>query len=126
MKLLRRNKEQCETLLRPEETVIRRNNRLEKTTKEHEELRCSHDDLVQLYDLVLVEQRNSNDVLYCVSQLKIKNAMLKSQVELLNLEKLALNEKYDMLSCSHDNLLDSHIMLNVAHYSNQKHLRRLT
>jgi hypothetical protein len=34
---------------------------------------------------------------------------------LLNLEKLALNEKYDTLSCSLDNLLDSHTMLNVAH-----------
>jgi hypothetical protein len=41
--------------------------------------------------------------------------MLKSQVELLNLEKFALSEKYDMLSCSHDNFLDSHIMLDIAH-----------
>jgi hypothetical protein len=41
--------------------------------------------------------------------------MLKSQVELLNFEKLALNKRYDVLSCSHDNLVDSHIMLNVAH-----------
>jgi hypothetical protein len=47
--------------------------------------------------------------------LKLKNAMLKSQVELLNLEKLALSKKYDMLCYSHDNLLDSHIMLDVAH-----------
>jgi hypothetical protein len=41
--------------------------------------------------------------------------MFKSQVDLLNLEKLALSEKYDMLSYSHDNLMDSHIKLNVAH-----------
>jgi hypothetical protein len=41
--------------------------------------------------------------------------MLKSQVDFLNLEKLALSEKYDMLSYSHDNLMDSHSMLNVAH-----------
>jgi hypothetical protein len=41
--------------------------------------------------------------------------MLKSQLELLNLEKFALYKKYDMLSKSHDNLLDDHIMLEVAH-----------
>jgi hypothetical protein len=41
--------------------------------------------------------------------------MFKSQVELLNLEKFALSEKYDMLSCSHDNILDSHITFYIAH-----------
>jgi hypothetical protein len=115
MKLLRRNKEQDESLLRLEEILIKTNNRLEKTTKEHEELRCSHDDLVQRYDSILIEQRNNDYALSCVAQFKMENAMLKSLVDLLNLDKLALNEKYDMLSCSHYNLLDSHIMLNVAH-----------
>jgi hypothetical protein len=41
--------------------------------------------------------------------------MLERQVELLSHDKLALTEKYDSLSYSHDNLLDRHIMLNVAH-----------
>jgi hypothetical protein len=36
VKLLRRNKEQGETLLRLEETLIKTNNSLEKMTKEHE------------------------------------------------------------------------------------------
>jgi hypothetical protein len=71
--------------------------------------------LVKRYDSVLIEQRNNDDALSCVAQLKIQNAMLKRQVELLNLEKLALSEKYDMLSYYHDNLLDRHIMLDVAH-----------
>jgi hypothetical protein len=31
-------------------------------TKEHEELKCSHNDLVQQYDSILIEQRN-NDML---------------------------------------------------------------
>jgi hypothetical protein len=99
MKLLTRNKEQGETLLRLEKTLIKTNN----------------NDLVQWYDSVLIKQRNNDDALSCVAQLKIENAMLKSQVEFLNLEKLALSETYDMLSYSHDNLLHSHIMLNVAH-----------
>jgi hypothetical protein len=115
MKLLRRNKEQGETLLRLEKTLIKTNNNLEKMTKEHEELRCSHDDLVELYDSFLIEQRYNDDALSCVAQLKIENAMLERQVELLNHDKLALTEKYDMLSYYHDNLLDRHIMLDVAH-----------
>jgi hypothetical protein len=41
--------------------------------------------------------------------------MLKSQVEMLNLEKLALSKKYDMLSYSHNELVNDHIMLNIAH-----------
>jgi hypothetical protein len=84
-------------------------------TKEHEELKCSHDDLVQWYDLVLIEQRNNDNDLSCVAQFKMENAMLERQVELLNLEKLALGEKYDMLSYSHNKLVDDHIMLDIAH-----------
>jgi hypothetical protein len=72
MKLLRRNKEHGVTLLRLEETLIKTNNRLEKTTKEHEELRCSHDDLVQRYDLILIEKINIDDALSYVAQLKIE------------------------------------------------------
>jgi hypothetical protein len=84
-------------------------------TKEHEELKCSHDNLVQQYESILFEQRNNHDVLSDVAQLKTENSMLKSQVEMINLEKLALSEKYDMLSYSHNELVDDHIMLNVAH-----------
>jgi hypothetical protein len=50
VKLLRRNKEQGETLLRLEETLIRTNDSLEKMTKEHEELKYSYGNLVQRYE----------------------------------------------------------------------------
>jgi hypothetical protein len=66
IKLLRRNKEQGETLLRLEETLIRTNNNLENVTKEHEELRYYYDDLVQWYDSILIEQINNDDALSCV------------------------------------------------------------
>ena len=84
-------------------------------TKEHEELRCSHDVLVQRYDSMLIEQSNNYDALSNVAQLKTENSMLRSQVETMNLEKLALSEKYDMLSYSHSKLVDDHIMLDIAH-----------
>jgi hypothetical protein len=84
-------------------------------TKEHEELKGSHNDLVQRYESILIEQRNNDDTLSYVAQLKTENSMLRSQVEMINLEKLALNEKYDMLSNSHSELVDDHIMLIIAH-----------
>jgi hypothetical protein len=115
VKLLRRNKEQGETLLKLEETLIKTNDSLEKMTKEHEELKCSHDNLVQRYESILFEQRNNHDVLSDVAQLKTENSMLRSQVEMMNLEKLALGENYDMLSYSHSKLVDDHIMLDIAH-----------
>jgi hypothetical protein len=115
VKLLRRNKEQGETLFRLEETLIKTNDSLEKMTKEHEELKYSHGNLVQRYESVLFEQRNNHDVLSNVAQLKTENSMLRSQVEMINLEKLALGEKYDMLSYCHSKLVDDHIMLDVAH-----------
>jgi hypothetical protein len=77
VKLLRRNKEQGETLLRLEETLIKTNDSLEKITKEHEELKCSHDNLVQRYESVLFEQRNNHDVLSDVAQLKTENSILR-------------------------------------------------
>jgi hypothetical protein len=66
-------------------------------TKEHEELKCSHDDLVQRYDSILIEQRNNDDALSCVAQLKMENAMLERQVELLSHDKLALTK--NMIFC---------------------------
>jgi hypothetical protein len=41
--------------------------------------------------------------------------LLKDQVEKLKVENLAFQEKYDMLLCSHENIMDDHIMLNIAH-----------
>jgi hypothetical protein len=115
VKLLRRNQEQGKTLLRLKETLIKTNDSLEKMTKEHEELKYSHGNLVQRYESVLIEQRNNHDVLSNVAQLKTEKSMLRSQVEMINLEKLALGEKYDMLSYSHSKLVDDHIMFDIAH-----------
>jgi hypothetical protein len=81
-------------------------------TKEHEELKFSHVDLVQKYDTISIEQDNS---LHCIAQLVNRNALFKDQVEKLKVENLAFQEKHDMLLCSHKNLMDDHIMLNIAH-----------
>jgi hypothetical protein len=41
--------------------------------------------------------------------------MLKNTIENLNIENLALQEKHDMLVCSHNKFIDSHIILELAH-----------
>jgi hypothetical protein len=41
--------------------------------------------------------------------------MLKYTIEQLNVENIALHERHDMLVCSHNKFIDSHIMLEMAH-----------
>jgi uncharacterized small protein (DUF1192 family) len=84
----------------------------DELTKEHEKLKCSHVDLVQRYESISIEQDNS---LFCIDQLVNRNVLLKDQIERLKIENVAFQEKNDILLCSHENLMDDHIMLNIAH-----------
>jgi uncharacterized small protein (DUF1192 family) len=112
LKLLKRAREQSEALHKLEDVLITKIYSLEELTKEHEELKCSHVNLVKRYETISIEQDNS---LLCVAQLVNRNALLKDQVERLKIETLAFQDKHDMLLCSHENLMDDHIMLNIAH-----------
>jgi hypothetical protein len=112
LKLLKRAREQSEALQMLENIIAIKSQCFEELTKEHDELKCSHVDLVQRYATISIEQDNT---LYCVAQLVNKNALLKDQVEKLKIENLAFQEKHDILLCSHENLMDDHIMLNIAH-----------
>jgi hypothetical protein len=112
LKLLNRAREQSEALQMLEGVLAIKSQCFEELTKEHEELKCSHVDLVQRYEIISIEQDNS---LYCITQLVNRNALLKDQVGKLKVENLDFQEKYDMLLCSHENLMDNHIILNIAH-----------
>jgi uncharacterized small protein (DUF1192 family) len=112
IKLLKGAREQSKALHMLEDILTIKMQSFEELTKEHEELKCSHVDLVQRYESISIEQDNS---LFCVAQLVNRNALLKDQVERLKIENLAFKEKHDMLLCSHKNLMDDHIMLNIAH-----------
>jgi hypothetical protein len=57
MKLLRRTREQGKTLLKLEETLVKTNGSLGNLSKEHEELKCSHGDLIQRYESILIEKK---------------------------------------------------------------------
>jgi uncharacterized small protein (DUF1192 family) len=111
LKLLKRAREQSEALHKLEDVLITKIQSLEELTKEHEEIKCSHVDLVQRYETISIEQDNS---LLCVAQVVNRNTLLKDQVERLKIENLAFQDKHDMLLCSHENLMDDHIMLNIA------------
>jgi hypothetical protein len=111
-KLLERAREQSEARQRLEDVLSMKMLHFDELTKEHEELKCSHVDLVQRYETISIEQDNA---LHCIAQLVNRNTLLKDQVEKLKVENLAFQEKYDMLLCSHENLRDDHIILNIAH-----------
>ena len=112
LKLLERAREQSEARQRLEDILSIKMQHFDELTKEHEELKCSHDDLVQRYETISIEQDNA---LHCIAQLVNRNTLLKDQIEKLKVENLAFQEKYDMLLCSHENLMDDHIILNIAH-----------
>jgi hypothetical protein len=112
LKLLERAREQSEARQRLEDVLSMKMLHFDELTKEHEELKCSHVDLVQRYETVSIEQDNA---LHCIAQLVNRNTLLKDQVEKLKIENLAFQNKYDMLLSSHENLIDDHIILNIAH-----------
>jgi hypothetical protein len=59
LKLLKRAREQSEDLHKLEDVLITKIQSLEELTKEHEELKCSHVDLVQRYETISIKQDNS-------------------------------------------------------------------
>jgi hypothetical protein len=112
LKLLKKAREQSKARQMLEDTLSLKMLSFDELTKEHEELKCSHVDLVQRYETISIEQDNS---LHCIAQLVNRNTLLKDRVEKLKVENLAFQEKHDMLLCSHKNLMDDHNMLNIAH-----------
>jgi hypothetical protein len=89
LKLLKRAREQSEALHKLEDALITKIQSLEELTKDHEELECSHVDLIQMYETISIEQDNS---LSCITQLVNRNTLLKDQVERLKIENLAFQE----------------------------------
>jgi hypothetical protein len=89
LKLLKSEREQSKGLQKLEDVLITKIQSLEELTKEHEELKCSHVDLVQRYETISIEQENS---LLCIAQLVNRNTLLKDQIERLKIENLAFQE----------------------------------
>jgi hypothetical protein len=86
LKLLKRAREQSEARQMLKDVLSMKMLHFDELTKEHEELKCSHVDLVQRYETISIEQDNS---LQCIAQSVNRNALLKDQVEKLKVENLA-------------------------------------
>jgi hypothetical protein len=93
LKLMKGAEVQKEMLHKQDDLLIRKIEDLEKLTKEHEKLKCSHDDLVQRYEDISIEQIRAVNHSSYIAQLENKNVMLKNTIEKLNIENLALQEK---------------------------------
>jgi hypothetical protein len=78
---LKRAGEHSETLHKLEDTLIKKIKGLKKLTKEHEELKCSRDDLVQRCESISIEQTSNTNALSYVAQLENGNAMLKDLID---------------------------------------------
>jgi hypothetical protein len=112
LKLLETAREQSKTHQMLEDVLSMKMQSFDELTKEYKELKCSYVDLVQRYETISIEQDNA---LHCIAQLVNRNALLKDQVEKLKVENLAFQERHDMLLCSHENLMNDHIMLDITH-----------
>jgi hypothetical protein len=83
LKLLKRAREQSKARQMLEDVLSMKMLRFDELTKEHEELKCSHVDLVQWYETISIVQDNS---LHCIAQLINRNALLKDQMEKLKMK----------------------------------------
>jgi hypothetical protein len=90
LKLLKRAREQSEARQMLEDILSIKMLRFDEFSKKHEELKCSHVDLVRRYETISIEEDNS---LHCIAQLVNRNALLKDQVEKLKIENLAFQDK---------------------------------
>jgi hypothetical protein len=115
LKLIEKIQEQEETLHEQEEFLINKIKCLEKLTKKHEKLKCSHASLVKRYENLPIEQTHTINSLSCVAQLEDENHVLKDKVERLTSKNEILQEDHDELLCSHEKLIESHLILEIAH-----------
>jgi hypothetical protein len=115
IKVIDKINEQEECLHKQDKIVIKRIKCLEKLTKEHDKLKCSHDDLVQSYEAISIEQNRAINSLSRAAQLENENNMLKDTIEKLKYDNIALQERQDMLLCSQNEFMDDCIMLDITH-----------
>jgi hypothetical protein len=115
LKLIEKIQEQEEELHEQNKFVIKKIKCLEKLTKEHEKLKCSHASLVERYENLSIEQTHTINSLSYVAQLEDENKVLKDKVERLASKNEILQEDHDELLFSHEKLMDSHLMLEIAH-----------
>jgi hypothetical protein len=68
----------------------------------------------------------ATNVSSCVDPLEKENADLKTQLEVLTSKYVKMQKDHELLKCTHDNLQEGHVMLQVSHgvvVTSVKHLQ---
>jgi hypothetical protein len=112
--LFERLQEQELLLEQQEEYLIYNIKDLKTLNKEHEKLKNSHIFLIGKHENLEKQYACATNVSYCVDPLEKKNANLKGQLEVLTSHHVKMQKDYKMLKCSHEDLQDAHVMLQVS------------
>jgi predicted nuclease with TOPRIM domain len=88
---------------------------LKALNEEHEKLKHSHTSLIGKHENLEKEYACATNVSSCVDPLEKENANLKTQLEVLTSKHVKMRKDHEGLTCSHDNLQDAYVMLQVSH-----------
>jgi hypothetical protein len=88
---------------------------LKALNEEHEKLNHSHNSLIDKHEKLEKDYACATNVSSCIDPLEEENANFKTQLEVLTSKHVKMNKDHDVLKCSHDNLQDALVMLQVSH-----------
>jgi hypothetical protein len=108
--------EEHELLLeQQEEYLIGKIEELKALNEEHEKLKHSHISLIGKHENLEKEYACAGNVSSFVDPLEAENTNLKAQLEVRTSKHVKMQKDSKMLKCSHENLQDAHVMLQVSH-----------
>jgi hypothetical protein len=113
--LFERHQEQELLLEQQEEYLIGGIEELKALNKEHGKLKHSHILLIGKHENLEKEYVCVTNVSSCVDPLEKENANLKAQLEVVTSKYVKMQKDYEMLKCSHEDLQDAHVLLQVSH-----------
>jgi predicted nucleic acid-binding Zn-ribbon protein len=96
-----------------DEYLIDKIEELKDLNKEHEKLKHSHISLIGKHENLEKKYACAINVSSYVDPLEKENANLKTQLKVLTSKHIKMQKDYEMLKCSHEDLQDAHVMLQV-------------
>jgi hypothetical protein len=111
--LFERLQEQELLLEQQEEYLIDKIEELKTLNEEHGKLEYSHISLIGKHKNLENEYACATNVSSFVDPLEKENANLKTQLKVLTSKHVKMQKDYDMLKCSHEDLQDAHVMLQL-------------
>jgi hypothetical protein len=88
---------------------------LKALNEEHVKLKHSHNSLIGKLENLEKQYACATNVSSCVDPLEKEKANLKAQLEVLTSKHVKMQKDFELLKCSHEDLKDGHVMLQVYH-----------